>query len=149
MRHTPRSEQEAPAPSRSVFPPGEYDAVVKKAEEQQSNAGNEMMKLVLTCHGPKGTTDVFDYLVSTETWAWKLRHFCESAGIDYYSGDLEPYDCEGRNVRVKLSIEKRQGYPDKNKVEDYLPRSNGAQVKTAPAAVAADPDIPFSVALRP
>lgn len=146
MKYTPRSEEESPAPGTTLLPPGEYDAVVKKAMEQVSKNENPMMSLILTVYGPKGTADVFDYLVATDTWAWKMRHFCESAGITYGTGDLDENDCDNRNVRVKLGIKKQKDYPDKNEVQDYLPRSSGAKVRTvtqAAATVPQDDDIPF------
>lgn len=147
MKYTPRSKEEVPDPFTGTVPPGEYDAVVKRALEQVSANGNDMMSLVLTVYTGKGTADVFDYLVATDTWAWKMRHFCESAGITYGTGDLDESDCDGRNVRVKLGIKKQKDYPDKNEVQDYLPRSTGAKVRTVTQAAAAtvpeDDDIPF------
>lgn len=124
----------------TMLPPGQYEATVKRAEEQFSQKGNEMIALILTCYDTNGNAvDVFDYLIFTSAWLWKVRHFCESAGLDFKAGELTEAQCSGRNVRVNLICKKQAGYPEKNVVDDYLPRAgSGPTVKPAP-----DDDIPF------
>jgi hypothetical protein len=133
MKHTPAKEVD-------MFPPGTYEAVVGRAEEKTSQAGNEMIELVLRVYGPDGATiPVYDYLISADSSAWKIRHFCKSAGLDYEKGDLSTGECDGQNVRVILAITKDKNgkYPDKNTVKDYLER-NGNAKDGGP-----DDDIPF------
>jgi hypothetical protein len=125
-----------------LLPEGQYEAVVKRAEEKVSKSGNPMIELIVTCFTVTGAkVDVFDYLLSTDDWAWKVRHFCESAGLEWAGGSLNDHQCVDRNVRVNLSIKKQAGYPDKNSVADYLPRPTFAvnAVNRAPE----DDDIPF------
>jgi len=125
-----------------LLPEGQYEAVVKRAEEKVSKSGNPMIELIVTCHGPTGGKyDVYDYLLSSDDWAWKVRHFCESAGLEWAGGTLTDRDCVDRNIRVNLSIKKQAGYADKNSVADYLPRPTFAvsSVNRAPE----DDDIPF------
>jgi hypothetical protein len=133
MKHTPTKEMD-------MLPPATYDAVVGRAEEKVSQAGNEMIELVLRVYGPDGATvPVYDYLISSESSAWKIRHFCGSAGLDYESGELTAEQCLERNVRVILAItqDKKKQYPDKNTVKDYVERNGDSKHGTA------DDDIPF------
>jgi len=133
MKHTPTKEVD-------MFPPGTYEAVVVRAEEKVSQKGNEMIELVLRVYSADGATiPVYDYLISAESSAWKIRHFCKSSGLDYEKGDLSADECLGQNVRVILAVTKDAGgkYPDKNTVKDYLERNGNAVHGTA------DDDIPF------
>ena len=125
-----------------MLEPGQYEAVVKAAKEKTSKGtGVPMIEVILTCYGSHGAkVDVFDYLLSTDDWQWKVRHFCESAGLDYEKGELLAGDCEDKNVRVWLEIESQPGYDKKNKVKDYLPRAT--PIATSSVAVD-DGDIPF------
>src|SRR6185437_7492859 len=55
--------------------------VVSAIEKLSKTSGLPMLELKLhvwDCHGVEGT--VFDYLVSSEKMAWKLRDFCKSIG---------------------------------------------------------------------
>lgn len=143
-RYNPKEASE-PNP---LFPKGEYNAVVKRATEKTSSGGNNMIELILTCYGPgDSTTDVFDYLVFTPAILYKVRHFCESAGIDFNKGDLTAEECLDMNVKVKLKIDKGdEKYREKNAVDDYVGTTAArtrATVGAAPAAKPADADIPF------
>ena len=131
MKFTPQEELD-------ILPIGEYDAVVKRAEEKNSNAGNAMIEVILTCYAPNGQLDVFDYLVP-DAMAWKVRHFCKSADIDYMKGELTEAMCVGKNVRVSLTQKKAPGYPLRNNVDDYLERNGSPSLIPAKQ----DDDIPF------
>lgn len=121
-----------------VIPPGTYEAVVKKATNDVSKGGNDMIKLTLDVYTPAGLpVTVWDYLVFSDSVLYKVKHFCESAGIDFEKGELEAEECIEKNVKVKLKIDKQDGYADKNAVADYVKR-NGAAGKPAN-----DPLIPF------
>ena len=123
-----------------IFAPGEYEASVKKAIESVSKAMHPMIEMIVTIYGADGAmTDVFDYLSSIDSAQWKVKHFCESAGLDYARGNLEAEECVDRNVRVNLEIDDNKQYGKKNKISDYLLR--GADV--APSKRGADDDIPF------
>ena len=53
--------------------------------------------------------------------ALKLRHAAEAVGklAKYEAGEIGQEDFVGQNVRVKIIIEKKRGYPDQNRIEDY------------------------------
>lgn len=129
----------------SILQPGFYEAVVKSAENKRAKeSGNEMIRLILTVYGPNNAqVDVFDYLVFHPQMLHRVRHFCESAGIDFEKGSLDASECERRNVRVKIKIEKSEGYADKNAVVDYLPRTGNGPTAVAVNREPEDSDIPF------
>ena len=131
-----------PDAAEQMLQPGQYAAVVKNATDKVSKSGNDMIELIVTVYGTNGTqVDVFDYLLSTDQWQWKVRHFCESAGIDYAKGELTSDECVDQNVKVNVAIDKgKDGYADKNKIADYLPRATEVAVSAAPVK---DDDIPF------
>lgn len=109
---------------RVIFSPGEYRFKVTKAEPQTSRAGNEMIALQLLVKDDKTTTTVFDYLIGTEKAFWKVKNFCKSVGISSVlvpDGQLDSADCVDRTGTVQLTIEpEADGYPEKNKVDDYV-----------------------------
>jgi len=148
----PRYKPDEATEPNPLFQKGVYSAVVKRATEEVSKSGNDMIKLILTCYGADNTeTDVFDYLVFTPGMLYKVRHFCESAGINFDKGDLTAEECQDQNIQVELKIEKGEGtYRDKNVVNDYVGKSAAKRgaVPTGAGPVkagarAADPDLPF------
>ena len=62
--------------------------------------------------------------------ALKLRHAAEAVGAlaKYEAGEIGAADFPGHDVQVKLTVQKRRGYPDANAVEDYAPAEAGRVV---------------------
>ena len=121
----PASKEEADAGGNfTPLRPGEYDYEVKEASEEQSAAGNDMIKLTVWVYDTDGNRrTVFDYLLGTEKSQFKVRHFAESCGLvkEYERGELDAMDCEGKTGRLKLRIKPAQGdYPAGNQVQDYI-----------------------------
>jgi len=123
-----------PEAAVEVIPAGTYDAVVTAAKDEVSKNGNDMIKLTLTVYTPVSgvTVNVKDYLVFSNAVLYKVKHFCESAGIDFSKGELEGGECVDKNVRVKLDVESQEDYPDKNVVKDYVKRHGAAPVAAKP-----------------
>lgn len=134
-----------PDAASGLLPVGQYAATVKLAKDKTSKAGGEMIELILTVYGPDGLqVDVFDYLLASDNWQWKVRHFCESAGLDYARGELLADWCADQTVRVNIGVEKKEGYAEKNRVLDYLPRATAVTATaTEPGHFPIDDDIPF------
>lgn len=142
---------------KSLLKPGIYDFEVMLAEETTSRAGNAMIKLKVRVFHDGGEAHLYDYLVSTQVE--KLCAFCDAVGLskEYDAGDVKSDDMEGRSGRAKIGIEdekpKEDGegnWPAKNKIKDYLPRSEkdgGRKVEKpepTPAEAAAEKeDLPF------
>lgn len=119
MRFTPKTEEEIAA--ENLLQPGEYGFTVMEAEDTQSKAGNDMMKVKLEVFAPDGgTRHVYDYLL--EKMAFKLRHFAATVGrmADYERGELSADAVVGRSGLVRIEIEPAGDYPAKNVVKDYV-----------------------------
>jgi hypothetical protein len=150
MRVNPITPEKA-AEGATGFEPlraGDYDFAIFAAEDTQSAKGDDMLKLTLhILLGDSKHRTVFDYVLGTETWAWKARHLAESIDMvaHYERGELDPDFLEGRVGRLKLKIKPANGqYPAGNQVADYLPRdtqpyANGASQRTPAINRAAAP----------
>lgn len=119
MNFKPKKETEL----NSLLPKGEYEFKVIKAKEGKSNAGNDMITLVIDIYAPDGNSNrIYDYLL--ESVAYKLKHFCEAVGLskEYEDGSLVDSMCVGRGGRclIDIEIDKNGKYSDKNAVKDYI-----------------------------
>jgi hypothetical protein len=123
MRVNPKSESEAREASRSVLlKPGWHDARIDDAADKLSKAGNDMIELGVAVAAPDGSERIFrDWLTASDRGALKLRNACIAVGAQsaYEAGEISAADFPGHAVRVKLGVEKRRGYPDRNVIEDY------------------------------
>lgn len=131
------NEEDAQKARYGLLEDGEYDAVVKVSTQKPSKSGNIMAELILDVFDKQGQAhEVKDWLVFSNNMLWKLKHFCESAGLEkeYQAEQFHPGMAVNQHVRVKIiteigneiPIDKLQGkpvgsrYPDRNKIEDYL-----------------------------
>lgn len=158
MKFAPKSEEEIrkEQESRGAWPPGIYDAEITTATEKVSSSGNDMIELTLQVYHPEdgATRQVFDWLVATPGGAYKVRHCCVAAGLAdaYESGSLEPWQLEGKSVKVKLNINAKAEIK-RNRVQDYVVSTDAPHVQPVRAAAGAKPtskpddpfgdDIPF------
>lgn len=143
MKVNPISETEALAPG--IWKRGLYDFEVIAAEEQISKAGNDQIKLTNKLYDKEGKSrTVFDYLVSTAGMAYKVRHFASASGLlaQYERGELRADDCVGKTGRCQIGIEKKEGYPDKNSIQDYAATSGSRLIDSIPDSELND-EIPF------
>jgi hypothetical protein len=144
----------------ALIPAGTYEAVVKRAENKISKAERErakqegrepvenMIALILTCYHAGDDSDVFDYLVFDPKTLYKVRHFCDSAGLDFEKGELDAAECTDRNVLVRVVVKDDPTYGKQNQVKDYLIRTSNTGAPVSVVKVNRDPldsDIPFSV----
>lgn len=138
---------EAEIQAMNLRDPGEYDFAVVDAIEKLSKSGNEMVELKLQMEDKEGRQfTIFDYLVSTESMAYKVRHFAASVGLvaQYDKGDMAAEYMLGRTGRCKLGTKPaKDGYPAQNKVNDYIGTSAEEPVKELAAADDFDDQIPF------
>ena len=122
---TPHSEADAQRLSkRTLLKPGEYDAHIREAIERPSRRGNELIEIAVLIPDDAGDERTFhDYLMDSTLGAAKLRHACEAVGAlaKYEAGEVTAADFPGHAVRVRVGIEKKRGYPDRNVIEDYVP----------------------------
>lgn len=146
MKFNPKTDKEIA--EENLLPKDEYDYEVVEAKESRSKGGNDMITLKLHVFHGEGHRVLTDYLLGA--MAGKLKHFCDQHGLEreYTNGTLTAEDCEGRQGKVLLGIEKdRSGnYPDKNKVLDYPVKKR--ELVAAAAAPSSDfgitdDDVPF------
>lgn len=141
MRVEPKTEAEIQA--MNLRNPGEYDFLVVDAIEKRSSKGNDMVELKLQMEDSEGRQfTLFDYLVSIDSMAYKLRHFAETTGLiaEYEKGDMAAEYMQGRTGKCKVGTQPAKApYPAKNIVTDYV--GTGA---TEPVKQLVDDEIPFS-----
>jgi hypothetical protein len=108
-----------------LLPAGWHDARITEAIEKPSKRGNDMIELTIIVPDADGNERTLrDWLTDSTLGAAKLRHCCQAIPGDlalakYETGLLTAEVFPGHDVRVKISIEKRRGYPDANRIEDY------------------------------
>lgn len=148
MKVTPKTEAEIAA--MNLRDPGEYDFLVTEATDKLSAKGNEMVELKLQMEDSEGRTfTVFDYLVSIDVMAYKIRHFAQCVGLmdQYDAGDMAAEYIQGRTGKAKVGVQPAKGqYQAKNIVTDYIPAplvSSSSTVANGRTAAELDDEIPF------
>jgi len=135
MKTTFRSESDAIRVSRrGLLSAGWHDAPIIEAIEKASKRGTDMIELTITIADAEGNQRTLrDWLTDTALGAAKLRHACEAVGAltRYESGAIGQADFPGHDVRVKIGIEKKRGYPDRNVIEDYAAASAAVDLRAA------------------
>ena len=129
MQFEPKTREQAEKESQfPVWPAGEYDFEIAKAEEQTSKKGNEMIKLTHNVYNSVGQVQVaFDYLMPA--FPLKLLDACEAMGLmkEYNTGTLQAYHFEGKKGSLILHVRGKtknkdtgEEYPEKNEVNTYI-----------------------------
>lgn len=134
---------EAKRPS-FILPPGDYPAQIIIAEEKQSKKGNPMLvvKLKVFNTATGGETKIIDYMLQGGEYGadWRIKELVEASGIEV-SGDLNPYELNGRNLKVRLKIKPAKGdFSESNAVVSYMPWNDTDGPQPPPKS---DADIPF------
>jgi hypothetical protein len=125
MQTTPKTEAEARSASRRVMLSGWHEARIVHAHEALSKRGNDMIEISVAVVDAEDRT-FRDWLTDTPLGGLKLRHACEAVGAleRYDSGEIGAEDFpEGHTLRIKIGIEKKRGYPDREVIEDYAASS--------------------------
>ncbi len=155
MRFTPVSEENSNDPTYEPWPDGVYDYEVREADETTSKQGNEMIALQLWVFNKTGQRRVvFDYLVSSEKAAWKIKSFAASCGLlrRYENGELDAEEIVGQCGKLVLATQKAtMEWPAKNTVKAYekaearadAPRTARAPAREKTPAGDIDDEIPF------
>jgi hypothetical protein len=123
MRTTPRTEADAvKASRRTLLPKGWTEGKIIEASDAPAKSGAEMTTLVVGVPDADGVErQLRDYLTDTPLCAARLRHVCEAVGAlaQFEAGEISAADFPGHTVRIKIGVEKKRGYPDRNVIEDY------------------------------
>lgn len=130
------SEGEAQKAARRMrtWKAGLYDARIEDAREMLSKAGNDCFELTVIVRGAAGEERTLrDWLSATPFGLLKLKHAIEAVGASakYQAGEeISQEDFPGHDVQVKLGVEKKRGFPDRNIIEDYR-ASSVVQLRSA------------------
>lgn len=125
MDFDPNALSEGDGPS--LLEPGVYEMTVTEAEERTSSKGNPMIAIVLEPVDQPGRR-VRAWLVATPAALFKVKEFCDAAGLTekFDGGRLGEDDCRGVRVRAEISVEEGTGgFSDANRVEHFLPPKQG------------------------
>lgn len=161
--YEPMSEEEATKARYQLLPDGIYEAYVINSTPSESNSGNSMATLNLLVYDENGKEHAkTDFLVFTQNMMWKIKHFCDSAGLqkEYEGKKFHPDMAKNMNVFVKITsqtgkeipLDKLKGkpvgsvYPDKNIIEDYVIGEKENKKESKKSLVTDDSfndDIPF------
>lgn len=132
---------------RALPPEGEYGFTVVEFEKTFSKTGKPMAKLNLELDEKGQYWKVYDYLVLTESMAWKLVSFFECLGLKKKGEALAkmPWDkVLGASGRMTIKHEIYNG-DERCKVDRYIV-AEAAKAPTAPKIKAPDQsDLPFEV----
>jgi hypothetical protein len=139
-----------------LLPNGDYPFQVLNIVPKQSKSGNNMLELKLQLHTATGLHTIQDWLVDSPDlpkMAFKLRHFCDTIGlqVEYLQGEFAPSAALNRRGHLKLGRERgklkadgQSSYPDRNVVRDYLkkvPRQDSKELGNTPPLL--NDEIPF------
>ncbi|MBN2069591.1 MAG: DUF669 domain-containing protein [Opitutales bacterium] len=114
-------------------PTGNYDLhIIDAVETTSRNSGNTMIKLHMEVigHGCR----LFDYLIASDSFAWKVDAFRRSIGDNPKEGqkvELMPNLLVGRKARAKL-ITEAYGGKTRNKVDQWLEPTNTQENDNVP-----------------
>lgn len=143
MKFEPISE--ADAANANLRKAGLYDFEVLESKDRISKKENQMIELNVKLYDTEGRTfRLFDYLVSAEGMAYKIRHYASATGqlAQYEKGELRALDQVGKTGRCQVGIQKaKDGYPAKNIISDYAPTVPGAPLIESVKDM--DDEIPF------
>lgn len=107
--------------SSNPVPEGEYNVLITRAEDKNSQAGNPMVSVTYTIEdGEFRGRKLFDNLVQTEKALWKTARLCRALGFDMSEGlNFEAHDLLEHRLRVRASIEEGQDGVRRNVVQSY------------------------------
>jgi hypothetical protein len=113
--------QKAAQPSlvRSGWYDGEFGEVIERLSQRQKEIFDARVVIYLA-DGTK--LEVRDFLVDAGRGGLKFFNACVAVGIQAkYEAqqEISAADFIGKTVRVKVGVEKKRGFPDRNIIEDY------------------------------
>ena len=141
-----RYEKEQEDKSFDLLPPGDYDFEIKDAKHKVSDStGSIYWQFMLRCTDGTHTANVFDNILERENFEWKWGQLFDSIGEDLEdTADAE--NLIGEVGRVRIQIETKPGYDDRNTVKRYLKKAKVPELvneKKSSRSKKTDDDLPF------
>ena len=147
--YEPISEEEAQKARFQLFENGVYKAAIEHAESKTSSKGNPMCVILMRIWNANGDVkEIRDWLLTTPSMIWKLRHVCEAVGLlkEFDEKKFQPEMLIGKDVMVDLIIQKGKEisfeklgnkapgakYNDQNRVNDYIASREDKGMKPLP-----------------
>jgi hypothetical protein len=122
MNFTPRTEQQIL--DSKVWPKAIYPFEILEGEDKVSQGGNNpMIELKVKVTRSDGSTKTIpDYLLGLDKTAEKLRHCCAACALldKYDAGCVAGSDFRGKRGKLRLGVEKKKGFADRNVIADYV-----------------------------
>lgn len=122
MNFTPKTEQEIL--DGKLWPKAIYPFEILEGEDKVSQGkNNPMIELKVKITWSDGSTrTITDYLLGLDKTAEKLRHCCAACGLlrKYDSGSVAGSDFRGKRGKLRLGVEKKKGFADRNVIADYV-----------------------------
>jgi hypothetical protein len=105
------------ASSRTLLRPGWHDARITEAVEKVSQRGNDTIELTVVI----ADRTLRDWLTGADRAAAKMRSCCVAVSAlgAYEAREISQELFPGHDVQVKISVEKRRGFPDQNRIDEY------------------------------
>lgn len=125
------------ASSRGVLKAGRYPAQIREAVEKQDRHGKDMIELLVAVFDAEGAERlVKDWLTTNDKGAEKLRSCCAACNLldRYGAQELSQDDFPGHDVAVKITVERKRGFPEQNRIELYYPAASASSVVNLRAA---------------
>lgn len=112
------------------WPEGEYRATLETVEEKTSKADNPMYVLTFQAYNGDDSIFVTEYVVIPK-FVWKLKRLASALGVltMFENGSFDPEAFIGHSLTVELTIEKQEGFDDKNRIGKYVPKQAGSTTK--------------------
>ena len=88
-----------------------------RSRRKASKRGNDMIEITLLIPAEDGSErTIRDWFTDSPLGALKFRHAAEAVGAlaKYDAGEIGAADFPGHDLKVKLTVQKRRGYPDAN-----------------------------------
>jgi len=128
--------------THELLPVGQYKAHVEEAEETQSKAGNDMIKITLLIDHEGKEYRIWDYI--TENATWKLSMLCKSISMveQFATGNIDAGMLAGSDPLVTIKKKPAKGeWPEGRTVKSY--DIGGEPHTPVVASVITDDDVPF------
>lgn len=105
-----------------LLPEGKYQFIVNECTEQTSKNGDPMLKLIIHVNHKNRKYIIFDWILCTKTWMFKLRSLCDTLGLIemYDAGEISASRIGSKKGFAYFTLENDKKYGWKSKVEEYI-----------------------------
>ena len=125
LTKTYRSDEEA-RQAATLLEERWHTGRITEAVQKRNQYKKDMIELSVIVGG----RTLRDWLMGNDKGAAKVRSCCNAVGaLDAYeAGEISQDLFPGHDVEVKIIVEKRRGFPDQNRIEEYRPAAASSVV---------------------